>query len=136
MVNLDMVGRIRDNKLMIGGYKTCAAFGEIIPEIDTTTPLSMTDMGDEFASRSDHANFIRREIPAIFFFSGLHEQYHSPADDAPLINYAGMEEAAETIYRVIEAIDKTPREKLKFTKAQEREMLEGGKSGNVAAEPV
>ena len=138
MVNLDMVGRIRDEKLMIGGYKSCAAFPEILQEIDKTTPLSLNDMGDEFASRSDHANFIRKGIPAVFFFSGLHEQYHSPADDPPLINYAGMEEAAETIYRVIETIDKTPREKLKFQSNQGGEMMQtggGGGSGTAAERP-
>lgn len=133
MVNLDMVGRIRENKLSIGGYNSCAAFPEIIKAADKTSPLELNDMGDDFAGRSDHASFINKGVPALFFFSGLHEQYHSPDDDPPLINYKGMEQAAEMIYGVMQAIDQTPRAKLAFTGAQEREMMGGQAAAPAAA---
>jgi Zn-dependent M28 family amino/carboxypeptidase len=134
MVNLDMVGRIRDNKVFVGGYSSSKAFPGIVQAADEKSPLTMEDMGNDFASRSDHASFIAKQIPAVFFFSGLHEEYHSPSDDAPLINYEGMEQLAEAAYEVIQAIDSASREELAFNAPEPQEMMEG-EQGAAATPP-
>ena len=125
MVNLDMVGRLRDGKVSVGGYKSSDAIPKLVKDADAKSPLTLQDMGTDFDSRSDHANFMSKGIPAIFFFTGLHEQYHAPTDDPPLINYEGMEQIAEMTYGVIQAIDEMPREELKFNAPEGQEMLQG-----------
>ena len=135
MVNMDMVGRARDAKVYVGGYNSSKAFPEIIQAADKASPLILEDMGNDFASRSDHASFIAKNIPAVFFFTGLHEQYHAPTDDPPLINYEGMEQIAEMGYNVIRAIDSKTTEELAFNSPEPQEMLEGGNRGAAATPP-
>ncbi len=123
MVNLDMVGRVREDKLFVGGWNSAAVFDGILKSTDENSPLVLEDMGDAFSNRSDHYSFMRHKIPAVFFFSGLHEEYHSPDDDAHRINFDGMELTAELVFDVIRKIDATPREELAFQEAQPREMM-------------
>jgi len=69
---------------------------------------------------SDHTSFYRKDLPVLFFFTGLHTDYHKPSDDAHLINYSGMRHIVQYISRII---DNTPvAEKLAFTKTKEQQM--------------
>lgn len=124
MVNMDMVGRVRDDTLFVGGMDMAPAYRSILEAADARSPLKLDDMGSAFGGRSDHANFNRNEIPAIFFFSGLHEEYHKPEDDADLINFEGIAQATRIAYEVIDELTMTPRDQLDFTEPGGREMLE------------
>ena len=66
---------------------------------------------------SDHTSFYRKDIPVLFYFTGLHSDYHKPSDDADKVNYKGEEKIIEHIYTIIEAFDKSP--KLSFAKTRE-----------------
>ena len=125
MVNLDMVGRVREDTLYVGGLEMAEVYPDLVRAADGSSPLGLSNMGGSFSGRSDHASFNDKRVPALFFFSGLHEQYHSPADDPELINVEGMEQAAELVYDVIDRLMDTPRSELAFTEpGGGEEMLE------------
>ncbi|CAN5406854.1 hypothetical protein BH10PLA1_BH10PLA1_00180 [soil metagenome] len=95
MVNLDMVGRVRDQTLYIGGGGTSLAFRDLLKTLDDASPLTLKSMGDGGLGPSDHMSFAQKKIPVLFFFSGLHPDYHRPTDTADKINRAGIDEVAD-----------------------------------------
>jgi aminopeptidase YwaD len=88
MINLDMVGRLRDNNLSISGTGTATEFEALIPELisDTTMTASLTTGG---TGPSDHTSFYTKDIPVLFFFTGLSDEYHTPQDQLHTLNPAG-----------------------------------------------
>jgi len=123
MLNMDMVGRLNDSThgLTIGGYGTSPAWGEELAATDKFFSIKFDSSG---SGPSDHTSFYRKDIPVLFFFTGLHSDYHKPSDDADKINYSGELFVLKYIYKVIEENNK--RGKLAFTKT--REMAMGGKT--------
>jgi hypothetical protein len=88
MFNFDMLGRVEDSNITLYGTGTSPLWDSVIdfytPE-DLTIRKSPSGMGS-----SDHTNFYRENIPVLFFFSGLHDDYHRPSDTEDKINYEGM----------------------------------------------
>jgi aminopeptidase YwaD len=123
MVNLDMVGRLSDSShgLTIGGYGTSPVWGEIFSEKEKFFAIKFDSSG---TGPSDHTSFYRKNILVLFFFTGLHTDYHKPTDDADKINYTGELQVVKYIYHIIETTDK--KGKLSFTKT--REMAMGSKT--------
>lgn len=121
MINLDMVGRLNDSSkvLTVGGVGTSPSWGSILPQ-PTAFTLKFDSSG---TGPSDHTSFYRKEIPVLFFFTGLHTDYHKPSDDAERINYDGM----VSIVRYIEEIlNNTPTAgQLAFTPTREQNMGAG-----------
>lgn len=103
MLNFDMVGRLNNDMLEIGGMNT----GGFEPMIDRLNESYHFDVRDGGGGRgpSDHTNFYMRDIPVMFFFTGLHKQYHRPEDDTPLINAEGAMRIARFACDVIDTID-------------------------------
>jgi Zn-dependent M28 family amino/carboxypeptidase len=123
MMNLDMVGRLSDSThgLNIGGYGTSPTWGELIAEKDNYFKIKFDSSG---TGPSDHTSFYRKNIPVLFFFTGVHSDYHKPTDDADKVNYNGELMVLKYIYGVIESADK--KGKLAFSKT--RETQSSGKS--------
>jgi aminopeptidase YwaD len=119
MINLDMVGRLSDSShaITVGGYGTSPAWGELIPQKDKFFVVKFDSSG---TGPSDHTSFYRKDIPVLFFFTGLHSDYHKPSDDADKINYSGELQVLKYIYNIVAATDK--RSKLTFTKTREVSM--------------
>ena len=111
MLNLDMVGRVKDDKLLIGGQGTAANFPELISKADEGLPLKLSEFGKGGIGPSDHTSFALKKIPVLFFFSGLHMDYHRPTDTADKINYAGMDEVVRLGERVVKAMTLMPPQK-------------------------
>ena len=88
LVNMDMIGRLRDDKLVLAGTGTAAEFGEVLAGPVEQSGLKVTLAKSAFGG-SDHLPFLAAGIPALFAFTGAHPQYHSPRDTADLINYGG-----------------------------------------------
>lgn len=88
MVNMDMIGRLKDNKLNIQGYLTSPDWPAIIDSAKKDLNLTLTTTGDGFGP-SDHASFYAKNIPVLFFFTGLHSDYHRPSDTWEKINFDG-----------------------------------------------
>jgi hypothetical protein len=92
MLNLDMVGRVRDGKVFVGGTGTSPAFPQIL-EAANNTGLHLESSRSGYGS-SDHTSFYVKDIPVLFFFSGLHSDYHRATDTPEKI--ASSEEARVT----------------------------------------
>ena len=88
MLNMDMVGRLRNNTLMLGGTGTAVEFETIVPEVFTSSTL-IGSLSPSGTGPSDHANFYKEDIPVLFFFTGMTEEYHTPTDRASTVNPAG-----------------------------------------------
>lgn len=116
MINMDMVGRLSDSThgLTIGGYGTSPTWGEELTATDKFFTIKFDSSG---SGPSDHTSFYRKDIPVLFFFTGLHSDYHKPSDDADKINYTGELQILKYIYKIVEANNK--KEKLAFTKTRE-----------------
>jgi hypothetical protein len=110
MVNLDMVGRVRDDTLFVGGGGTRPGFRPMLTRADTESPLKLKSIGEGGFGPSDHQTFAMAKVPSLFFFSGAHAQYHNPDDDADRINYAGMDRVCALVIDVLKQIDSAGRE--------------------------
>ncbi len=85
MLNMDMIGRIKDGKLFIGGVGTGSTFQSALDHAQHKADFKIEYSEDAFSS-SDHISFTAKHIPALFFFSGLHSDYHKPSDTWDKIN--------------------------------------------------
>jgi aminopeptidase YwaD len=85
MINMDMIGRIKDEKVFIGGTGTGATFKDLLDEEKTQFPFHIEYSASGY-SASDHTSFVGKKIPVLFFFSGLHSDYHKPSDTWDKIN--------------------------------------------------
>jgi membrane-associated protease RseP (regulator of RpoE activity) len=85
MINMDMIGRIRDDKVYIGGVGTGSNFKAILEQAQKDSPFKIEYSAGGYSS-SDHTSFVSKQIPVLFFFSGLHSDYHKPSDTWDKIN--------------------------------------------------
>jgi Peptidase family M28/PDZ domain/PA domain len=89
MINLDMIGRLRDNKLYVGGVGTGSGFKTLIEQASQRAALQADESEAGGYGASDHTSFTAKQIPTLFFFSGLHGDYHKPSDTWDKINSSG-----------------------------------------------
>lgn len=117
MINMDMVGRLNDSSkaLTIGGIGTSPTWGEVLTSV--SNPSFVVKYDSSGTGPSDHTSFYRKDIPVLFYFTGLHQDYHKPTDDAPKVNYKGEEKIIQHVHAVIQALNE--RGKLAFTKTRE-----------------
>ena len=129
-VNLDMIGRSKkagdthprnreltgpDSIYLIGSTMMSTELGELVNTVNKgylnlTYDTKYDDPGDpnRFFFRSDHYNYARKGIPIIFYFDGVHEDYHRPGDTADKIDYQKMEKVTRTIYMTVWEIANRP----------------------------
>ncbi len=88
MVNLDMVGRVRDDKLMALGTDSSPGWPALVEEAAASAALEVTMGGDGYGP-SDQMSFYENDVPVVHLFSGAHDEYHTPADDVELLNLDG-----------------------------------------------
>ncbi len=101
MCNLDMVGRMDSAKsLSIGGTGTAAGLEAVVAKTAEQHHIRPS-MSPEGFGPSDHAAFYAKDIPVLFFFTGVHDDYHTPADDADRINYEGQKLVADFVYDIV-----------------------------------
>jgi hypothetical protein len=79
MVNMDMIGRIKDDKVYVGGVGTGSSFKSLLEEAQGKSNFKFEFSAGGYSS-SDHTSFVAKRIPVLFFFSGLHGDYHKPSD--------------------------------------------------------
>ena len=85
MINMDMIGRIKDDKVYIGGVGTGSTFKAVLEQAQKDAPFKIEYSAGGYSS-SDHTSFVTKKIPVLFFFSGLHSDYHKPSDTWDTIN--------------------------------------------------
>jgi hypothetical protein len=101
MINMDMIGRLGDKNLFLGGVGSADGLDEVVNravENSTLTVSSSTDTDME--SRSDHDSFKTAGVPFLFLFTGLHSDYHRPGDDWDKIDPEGLAEITRMVYRI------------------------------------
>lgn len=119
MINMDMVGRLNDSSRVItlGGVGTSPNWGKQL----AATPNKYLQFRYDSSGTgpSDHTSFYRKDIPVLFFFTGLHTDYHKPSDDAEKINYEGELYIIKFIQSLIVSDNTT--ERMLFTKTREQQ---------------
>ena len=115
MINMDMIGRLNEKPITIGGVGSAKLFSETIDDIKQNHTLKIDkDMGGVDFGRSDHASFYREDIPVLFLFTGAHQDYHKPSDDWDKIDYQGEKDILNFVYDLIIRLS-THKEKPVFT---------------------
>jgi hypothetical protein len=150
MINLDMVGRLKDEKLTIGGIGTATEWrettetknksftvlaknavnvdGKIIEnQHGVWSPQFKLSLNEDGFGPSDHSSFYGKQIPVLFFFTGTHEDYHKPSDTAEKINYDGLLKITNYVGEIVKSIDANPA-KPTYAVAKSSGMM-GGRSG-------
>ena len=128
MINMDMVGRFNDSSraITVGGYGTSPTWSEVItnnvPKASFSYKIDSSGTGP-----SDHTSFYRKDIQVLFYFTGLHTDYHKPTDDADKINYSGELMIVNSIESIINKLNSHP--KLAFLKTKETQTSTSARKG-------
>ncbi|MGQ0552229.1 MAG: M28 family peptidase [Planctomycetota bacterium] len=104
MINMDMVGRLTGRTLVVGGTGTSPGLGELASGLCEELGLNMIDDPPGTAP-SDNTSFYEKSIPALFLFTGLHEQYHKADDDLEFLNAAGAADVGRLAQGLLAALD-------------------------------
>ena len=104
MINLDMVGRLRNQQLLVGGVGTAKESEEIVTRLIQHDSLVLSTNMEGFGA-SDHSSFYGKDIPILFLTTGAHTDYHTPEDDIEHINLEGMVSIADYTSSVAQHID-------------------------------
>ncbi|HTZ31466.1 MAG TPA: M28 family peptidase [Methylomirabilota bacterium] len=109
MLNMDMIGRIKDNKVYVGGVGTGSTLQKVLDEAHGSSPLKF-EISQGGYSSSDHTSFVTKRIPVLFFFSGLHSDYHKPSDTWEKINPDSAADLVNIVARAtVDLADESPK---------------------------
>lgn len=119
MINMDMVGRLNDSTktVTLGGIGTSTNWSEIL-NFNSKSVLNFK-YDSSGSGPSDHTSFYRKNIPVLFYFTGLHTDYHKPSDDSNKINYNGIFKIYEHILHLVTV---SSRYNMPFTKTREQQI--------------
>ena len=110
MVNLDMIGRARSGAApSVIGIDSSPGFKALLAEASKKVGVEVGGGGKALGiGGSDHASFLGRGIPVLFFFTGMHSEYNTPQDDPPTLNYEGEARILELVREVVLRISRDP----------------------------
>ncbi len=98
MINLDMIGRLKeDMSLTVGGTGTAKEMNEILTLLEPDYPFKINRQPDGYGP-SDHASFYSASIPVLFITTGAHEDYHTPDDSWEKLNMDGHKSICEFVH--------------------------------------
>ena len=107
MINMDMIGRVRDRKLYVGGVGTGTTFQKLIADVSGRYNYH-SDLTEAGYGSSDHTSFTTKQVPVLFFFSGLHADYHKPSDTWDKIDAPAAVKLLDMIAGVIVRLEDDP----------------------------
>jgi aminopeptidase YwaD len=107
MVNFDMVGRLRADRLIVYGVGTARELPALLDSANTEPKLRISSVNDGFGP-SDHSSFYAKGIPVLHFFTDLHEDYHRATDDVEKINAVGEAHVVALAERLVRSIADRP----------------------------
>ncbi len=108
MVNMDMVGRLRNNRLMVMGVGTAAEFPALTGKVNEHAAFDLKTSGDGYGP-SDHSSFYKRKVPVLALFTGAHADYHKPTDSADLVDAQGLWRVALFARDLVDSLDRRAR---------------------------
>ena len=107
MINMDMIGRMKDSSATVGGVGTSPLFKPLMDSLGTDRSFNLS-IADQGFGPSDHASFYSENIPVLFFFSGIHDDYHTPDDTWKHINLQGTTDIVNLVYDITYHLARTP----------------------------
>jgi hypothetical protein len=107
MVNMDMIGRLQDDKLLVGGLGTGKPFPAMIDKLNHKHRLNLVKEPAGTAP-TDNTGFYLKKVPVVWFFTGFHEQYHRPTDRLETINVSGLSRIIDLVADVITEVSALP----------------------------
>jgi hypothetical protein len=107
MLNLDMVGRLENEKLIVHGTGTAGEFDALVDRFGKQLGFEITKKPSGFGP-SDHSSFYAAKVPVLFFFTGSHKDYHRPSDDVEKLNVSGMRRVSELVGQIAVALAEAP----------------------------
>jgi Peptidase family M28/PDZ domain/PA domain len=115
MINMDMIGRLRDNKLYIGGVGAGSTFQGLVEQATRQVGFQADQSETGGYGASDHTSFTAKQVPTLFFFSGLHSDYHKPSDTWDKINAQDAVRVLHEVSQIAHALAEAP-ERPQFVK--------------------
>jgi peptidase M28-like protein/PDZ domain-containing protein/PA domain-containing protein len=135
MLNMDMIGRLRNGALFIGGVGTSPAWKPLIEKLNAQSGSGGSENGSQSRFQlsfgqdgfgpSDHQSFYVKDIPVLFFFTGSHDDYHKPSDTADKINSEGLKQVAGLVGEVAASVANEP-ERIAFNRVKVETKPTGG----------
>jgi Zn-dependent M28 family amino/carboxypeptidase len=107
MLNFDMVGRMKNNRLIVYGVATATELPALLDSANAETQLKIAAQGDGFGP-SDHSSFYAKNIPVLHFFTDLHDDYHRASDTPDKINAADEARVVSVAERVLRSVANRP----------------------------
>ena len=104
MINMDMVGRLRDQPLIVNGVGTAEEWTALVEHAAAAAGIPIAPSPDGYGP-SDHTSFYARDIPVLHLFTNVHSEYHRPEDDWQLVDYDGIDRIAAMVGRIVEGMD-------------------------------
>ena len=127
MLNMDMIGRLNNDRLFIGGVGTSPSFRSWLEELNNSVHLHL-DYSDSGYGASDHMSFNAKKLPVLFFFSGLHTDYHKPTDTSDKINAKGAVRVLSLVYLTLDKVV-TNAGRLEYAEVQQPRPSAAGSGG-------
>ncbi|KAB2906707.1 MAG: M20/M25/M40 family metallo-hydrolase, partial [Dechloromonas sp.] len=110
MINFDMVGRLRNNELFIAGLESAPALSTSAELAAQAEGLTLRRLTDYPYNMSDHGTFLDAGVPALLFFTGLHNEYHTALDTADTLNPDGARFVIAVAYEILRTLADQPGE--------------------------
>jgi hypothetical protein len=107
MLNMDMVGRLKDDKLIVMGVGTAPEFPGLVDAVNAGFHFQLKPTPDGFGP-SDHSSFYKRKVPVLMLFTGAHTDYHKPSDTWDKINEPGLWKVTRFATALVESLDVRP----------------------------
>jgi aminopeptidase YwaD len=104
MLNMDMIGRLKNRALIVYGVGTSAGFEELVKKHNKDSAFVLRLNKDGYGS-SDHSSFYGKQIPVFHFFTDIHSDYHRPSDTYDKLNYPGEEQVVRFVEGIAEELD-------------------------------
>jgi hypothetical protein len=127
MINMDMIGRMNPESktISIGGTGTSVQSDSILRKLEVGRPFKVSYSTDGYGP-SDHASFYSSNIPVFYFSTGAHDEYHTPADDSDMLDYAGEVAVLDMVYDLSGIVSSG--ERLVFREAGAKQATRGGRN--------
>jgi hypothetical protein len=140
MLNMDMIGRLRNGSLFVGGVGTSPAWKPLLEKLNGPPDAGAAGngsgsrfqlgFGEDGFGPSDHQSFYVRDVPVLFFFTGTHDDYHKPSDTADKINGDGLKQVAEFVRQIAVSVANEP-QRIAFTKVKAEQRPAAGRGFRV-----
>lgn len=129
MINMDMIGRIRDGKVFLAGSGTGSSFKSLIAELSPKYPDFKVDLSETAGyGSSDHTSFTTKQVPVLFFFSGLHGDYHKQTDTWDKIDAKSAAKLLDLVADITEKLS-NGMDRPQYVRVEPPSPARGGSSG-------